>query len=475
MGGGGSSATPDASCTSKTSGCRVEAFNDWNFTGTQHGFGHNDTNVCSKDCNICVNIKGISSYKVLDCPETVVPVGHYRENGYAQPMGTDGPLGYSLALKGDVGGVPNGWDNNIWGLTFHTVPEPDANQIKYDMPTYGITADGSGTGEVNLPKQGISADRDDVILATIKDRSKAGRPCPSGTGYFMQGATKVRCLYGKTNDAALRDLHTNKNGVTNDPRASMHANLKEQFCSIPDNWTKNPGGGSCMEWDSGKTIGKQYCGVGNRIATDGSCTVDLLGKTFYDELAVAYCRGSGKSQEWCSCYNVTKGVCDTDSTAAGCSDKRLGFDKLVEKTPEGFKGQWTSMEGCFGGVCIGNKYIVDNANQNCSKPVQICVQEFDFASIADSTINATCNQTADTGGTPSVDNGTGGTPTTYPDRSIGDTLDVSFRSNLPEFMRPYVPVTIDEIKSDSKKQLGIGGVSSSSMLCCCILLMVAAG
>ena len=133
------------------------------------------------------------------------------------------------------------------------------------------------------------------------------------------------------------------------------------------------------------------------------------------------------------------------------------------------------MEGCFGGVCIGNKYIVDNANQNCSKPVQICVQEFDFASIADSTINATCNQTADTGGTPSVDNGTGGTPTTYPDGSIGDTLDVSFRSNLPEFMRPYVPVTIDEIKSDSKKQLGIGGVSSSSMLCCCILLMVAAG
>ena len=485
MGGGGSSGGTDPSCQSATSGCRVRAYKH-GIGSNGHSVGQNDSNRCRKDCNTCVHWQGISSYEVLDCPENVVPVGHYKENGYAIPMGSAGPLGYALALSGTAGGVPGGWNDHIWGFSFHTTPSANANQISYDIPTAGVYT--ASPSEIVLPKKGISADRDDVILGSGKDSTSANnanrrsRPCPGGTGNFLQGATKVRCLYSKTDDTGLRNLHTNKNGIQNDPRASMHANLKEQFCGISENWTKNPGGGTCMEWDSGKRIAEQYCGVSNRIAADNSCTKVNLGDTIYTKLAENYCKtAAGKTDAWCSCYNVIKGVCDTDSTAAGCAKKRQTFDKLVEATPEEYKNSWSQMEPCFGGVCQGNVFQPAGYNSNCNRSVQVCVQDFDFQSMADSQINATCNLTSNRDTQPSAGDGSGtpsytpsGAPsgTTYPTGSTAATLDTSFRSKLPEFLRPYVPVSIDEVKTDSSKQLGVGGVGSLFMMCCCLLLII---
>ena len=440
-------------CTSMTSGCRVRAYKH-GIGSNGHSVGQNDPNECRKDANnCCVHWQGISSYEVLDCPENVVPVGHYRGNGYAIPMGAAGPLGYALALTGTAGGLPPGWNDHIQGISFHTTPSANANQISYDIDTRGINAGGSG--EINLPKQGISADRDDVILGTSKTSSKAARPCPGGTGNFMQGATKVRCLYDKTNDTALRDLYSNKNGVSSDPRASMHANLKEQFCGISENWTKNPGGGTCMEWDSGKRIAEQYCSVGNRIAADNSCTKVNLGDTIYTKLAENYCKtAAGKTDAWCSCYNVMNGVCDTDSTAAGCAKKRQTFDKLVEATPEDYKDSWSQMEPCFGGVCQGNVFQPAGYNSNCNRSVQVCVQDFDFQSMADSQINATCNLSSDSGS--SAGGGDGGSGGGGGGGGIGD----------------YIPKSIDEIMTDSKKQMAVGGVGSLFLMCCLLIIII---
>ena len=118
----------------------------------------------------------------------------------------------------------------------------------------------------------------------------------------------------------------------------------------------------------------------------------------------------GKADPWCSCYNVTNNVCDTDSAAAGCDKKRQTYDKLVEATPEDYKNSWNGMAACFGGVCAGDKYLPQGYNTNCSRPVQVCVQDFDIQGIADSTINATCDQTANVGTPPSVGDGPSGTP-----------------------------------------------------------------
>ena len=468
-------------CTSKTSGCRVRAYKH-GIGSNGHSVGQNDSNGCRKDAGsgCCVHWQGISSYEVLDCPENVVIMGHYNGNGYAIPMGAAGPLDHSLAVDGTAGSLPSGWSDHLQGFSFHTTPSANANQISYDIPTSGINK--AASDRITLPKQGISAERDDVILGTSKDSNKAARPCPGGTGSFMRGGKKVRCIYSKTDDAALRTLHTNKNGVTNDPRASMHANLKEQFCGVSENWTKNPGGGTCMEWDSGKRIAEQYCSVGNRIAADNSCTKGNLGDTIYAKLAANFCKtAAGKEDPWCSCYNVMNGVCDTNSAAAGCAKKRQTFDKLVEATPEEYKNSWSQMEPCFGGVCQGNVFQPAGYNANCNRSVQVCVQDFDIQGIADSQINATCNLTSNRDTQPSAGGG-GGTPsytpsgapsgTTYPTGSTAARLDTSFRSKLPEFLRPYVPVSIDEVKTDSSKQLGVGGVGGLFSLCCCLLIIV---
>jgi hypothetical protein len=461
------------SCSSKSSGCRIYGFKHGNFSGPHHGVGKNDSNACRKDANnCCVHWQGISSYQINDCGDTTVLVGHYRKNAYAQPMGIDqtgfNDLDYSLALKGRHN-LPSGWNDNLWGFSFHTTPSANANQYSYDINTYGL--DKGGSDAVTLPKYGISADRDDVILGTSKNSNKAARPCPGGAGNFMQGATKVRCLYSKTNADNMKTLYDVMKGsnITNDPRAAMHSSLKTNFCRIPENIFKNPGGGPCLEDTQGKETAKAYCSVGARIngKGDGSaCTSTNLGENYYKELAEAYCKtATGKADPWCSCYNVTQGVCDTDSGAAGCDKKRRGFDKLVEGTPSEFKTQWNGMEGCFEGVCQGAAYVPENANQNCDRPVQICVQDFDFNSISGgSTINAVCNQNAGTG-TPVGDG------TSYPLGSVSDKLD-TFRSKLPESVRRFVPVSFDEVKNDSNKTIGVGGVGALFLMCCLLLVVV---
>ena len=245
-------------------------------------------------------------------------------------------------------------------------------------------------------------------------------------------------------------------------------NKRLAFCNNYNNITRNPGGdgGNCMERSGGAEYAKEYCKVGNRIASEGVCTKDHL-QNYYETLAEAYCKtASGKADAWCSCYNVINKVCDTDPAAAGCSDKRQIFDNLVDATPSEYKGSWSDMEPCFGGVCIGNKYRPGGYNTNCSKSVNICDINFDFQSMADSTINASCNiSESDKGSDEPV-------PPSYPPGSISEKLDTIFRSRLPDSVREFVPVSVDELKTDSNKLLGLGGTGFSSVICVILLIVI---
>ena len=49
-----------------------------------------------------------------------------------------------------------------------------------------------------------------------KNSDRAARPCPGGTGSFLQGATKVRCLYSKTDDAGLKLIQVIREELKND-------------------------------------------------------------------------------------------------------------------------------------------------------------------------------------------------------------------------------------------------------------------
>ena len=294
-------------------------------------------------------------------------------------------------------------------------------------------------------------------------RQDTDAECTGATNkYEKSGGKKNACFYSNSDASAIQRVYDQKTGNTN--MANLYSNLKGDFCAISDNVFKNPGGGTCLEQNAAKDLAKEYCSVGARITGKGdgvACTKDNL-DNYYNELAEAYCKtAAGKADAWCSCYNVTHGVCDRDSAAAGCDKKRRGFDKLVEGTPSEFKTQWNGMEGCFEGVCIGDKFIPENANQNCDKPVQICVQDFDFNSISGgSTINATCNQTANTGTPPSVGDDPSGGGGGGSGGSGGGGID------------DYIPRSIDELKTDSKKQMAVGGVSALFLMCCLLLVVV---
>jgi hypothetical protein len=331
-------------CINSTSGCRVRAYKHYDFTGPNHAVAQTadtewpgDATRCMKECNSCIAWGGITSYKVLDCPENVVPVGHYRENAYKYPMGNGGPLDFSLALSGHQGSLPGGWDNNLWGFSFHTVPSANANQLSYDISTRGINK--GQVSEIALPKKGISADRDDVILGTSKNSSKAAKPCPGGTGSFLQGATKVRCLYSKTDADKMKTLYDVMKGsnITNDPRAAMHSSLKTKFCRIPGNVFTNPGGGSCLEDTEAKKTAKEYCSVGARINGKGdgaSCTSTNLGENYYNELAEAYCKTAARVKLMRGVLvTMLPMVCAIETQQQlGATRRDRGFDKLVEGT-----------------------------------------------------------------------------------------------------------------------------------------------
>jgi hypothetical protein len=407
--------------------------------------------------------------------------------------GWGGVHNFSGSIDGIVWSCGGGCCNGVTSYSTHGDKEACENTqlIAYEKPGYtGHSQPMRGYKQrINrIAKPGCGEDWWASIKETKIPKTMSGKlprqdtdtECPGATHTYKKVAGKKNaCFYSDSDASAIQRVYDQKTGNTN--MAILYSNLKEDFCAISENVFENPGGGTCLEQNAAKDLAKEYCSVGNRITGEGdgaSCTRDNL-DNYYSELAEAYCKGAGKGYPWCSCYNVTQGVCDTDSAAAGCDKKKRGFDKLVEGTPSEFKTQWNGMEGCFEGVCQGAVYKPENANQNCDRSVQICVQDFDFNSISGgSTINATCNQTTNSGSPPSVGDGSSYTPsgapsgTTYPSGSISEKLDTSFRSKLPEFIRPYVPVSVDEVKSDSTKQLGVGGVTASIVIFCLVIIVL---
>jgi hypothetical protein len=368
----------------------------------------------------------------------------------------------------------NNWNDDLDGVAIQTIPSANSNQMQYHIAidhytphSFNDTYCGGCRWWPEVKDRGnyANANRDDVMIR----EGVTFRPCPGGTGYF-NSRSGVRCIYSKIDATGLRTLHSNKNGIQNDPRATMHATLKDTFCRDSENITKNPGGGTCLEFDSAKTIAKDYCSKNNRMATSAVCTRENLGN-FYDELAANYCKTTdGQADDWCSCYNVINKVCDTNNNAAGCLDKAINYDPLVEATPEEFKTAWVGLEGCYGGVCQGNKYIVPNANQNCNKPIKICKQQLDAQNISESSVDMVCNLGDDVGG---YDGSSGGTrEVTFQEGSLQDILDKGVRSKLPFGIGEFVPLSFEDVKYNRNKQVGLGGTFASSFSSVLIIAII---
>jgi len=385
-----------------------------NLEVSSHWFGQGRTGTISRTANL--NDIGwnddIDAYRLKgDCSNTLVTL-------YQHPPPNSGWTFPVNAYETWFGNSSKGWGehrafkNQMSYVTFRSVPKRDYWQ---DMDIVGNIGDWwFHFGNDKKTEDDATAQEGFCLWGGTGDKANGsgctrGKPCPGGSMHMIN-SRKVRCYY--KNAPEIRELRQSINNTPSaDPRKTMLSKIKEKFCADSNNIFKNPGGGTCLEYDEGKRLAKQYCQVGDRIATDANCTKGNLGN-HYEELAKAYCKNNGRNNQWCSCYNVSNDVCKTHPTAAGCSKKKQVFDPLVEATPEKFRHVWSGKAKCFGSVCVGKKYVPTNANQGCDAPVQICAQSFDLDNISGSTIEAKCEQTA-------IQNNSSSQPSTQP--SAGDS------------------------------------------------------
>jgi len=250
------------------------------------------------------------------------------------------------------------------------------------------------------------------------------------------------------------------------PHLDRHiSKLREDFCKIPGNTSKNPGPGdenTCLARDKAGKYANSYCETGSNIAGSDqgkACTREALG-TNYDRIAIKYCQTpDGRYDNFCSCYNVTNGVCDADPSSAGCGTKAAVFDPLVNATPKEFQNAWLGREACFGSVCTGTAYVPNNANQNCNAPIKICNQQISASNMDSTTISATCNLGDGPGG--------GGAPAGPPKReykpgTLSYRLD-KFRSKLPKALQQLIPVSTEEVTEEGSKLASTGFTVTSSV------------
>ena len=242
-----------------------------------------------------------------------------------------------------------------------------------------------------------------------------------------------------------------------------------------------------------KELLKWYCGLGGNIK-EARC--DALSNTDYNSVAETYCKtAAGRADPFCTCYNVVNGVCDRHGSAAGCAKKKQTFDKLVAKTPADQRQVWSGMESCFGRVCTGaGKYIPPNTNQNCNKSVNVCIQDFDIGTITDSNIVAKCDIKTNDG--PSVSTPPAGSPPPPPSaeqeeaQSEVEAAEAAVAAGEPgaeERLRKakekladaeeqgidaYIPKSLEDLKTNRKKQFATFGGVGGIMMCCCFLLLL---
>ena len=349
--------------------------------------------------------------------------------------------------------------------------------------------------------------------------------CPNGGEVWPMGmhnehggnhnkGHRYACVYDKT-ESKIRQVENGTSGKLNRP---MYEDMVNRLCSKKENLSfALPGGSLCAQHNTGKGLAEGFCKEGNNFtnvptvcsatglsAVGGQATYngllkwycgkggnikearcDALSTTDYNSVAEAYCKtGAGRGDAFCTCYNVVNGVCDSHSSAAGCAKKKQTFDKLVAGTPDDQKNVWSGMESCFGRVCTGaGKYIPPNTNQNCNKTVNVCIQDIDIGSMTDSNIQANCDIKSSDGSS------VGSSPSVTPDeleaakaavaagepgaeerlKELEDRLKESEESGF----RAYIPMSLEDLKTNRKKQGGaLGGVGSFMIICICLILLV---
>jgi len=172
--------------------------------------------------------------------------------------------------------------------------------------------------------------------------------------------------------------------------------MADNFCAKPENFKASIGSGVCKERNPDTR--KEYCKLEDNIVTDtDNCSKDKLGEDDYNDVGISYCKRDGEDakqggmrQDWCKCYNLDTGVCETNLDAAGCRSARNN----VESQKKFFSAEEYDILRqnmvCRPGTC-SNGFLPKNYQDQCKATYRICGEDVDIGLLSNAQLLVKCH------------------------------------------------------------------------------------
>jgi len=470
--------------------CKITLYHDPSYRGLEQTYTSSTGNLTnnSKPFN-----KNYASWQKVEADESCLITAYTYPlyNSYGDVVSNQQYQRSVITREGDdniynqsggVGSTGRNFNDDYDSILIQAVPSAGANEMQYHINAVSQVP-------LNASDPRLIGSNDMIYY----DKTNKIKPCPGGTAYF-NSKSGVRCIYPKS-ASALRTLHGATKASNMD---TMYTSFVETFCADSNNVFENPGVQSCLEIDTGKTLAKQYCEVGNRIHSDSNCTKENLGVANYDSIAAAYCEAN-PNDSFCSCYNVVMDKCADDSTTgpAGCDHPTgAAYVKIRDATPSDQKSLWDGQRKC-GSVCTGaNKYLPDNNQAGCKTTIQICSQNFNVNNMSNSDITASCELNASDGpsagdspSAPSPAQESAQTELEEAEAAVArgdpgaqerldaarEALEAADEDAEETGLKAYIPKSLDGLKNNQKQQIGAGVAGALILGCMMMLLLLVVG
>ena len=191
-------------------------------------------------------------------------------------------------------------------------------------------------------------------------------------------------------------LLTGLYAATNCSNGFKWGELADNFCAKPENFKASIGNGMCK--DRNPDTRKEYCKLEDNIVTDtDNCSKDKLGEDDYNDVGISYCKRDGEDakqggmrQDWCKCYNLDTGVCETNLDAAGRRTARNN----VESQKKFFSAEEYDILRqnmvCRPGTC-SNGFLPKNYQDQCKPTYRICGADVDIGLLSNAQLLVKCH------------------------------------------------------------------------------------
>ena len=334
--------------------------------------------------------------------------GNYFRNGATWPtVFGSGETNYDKDLFDDYQGLTEhtaGLCTNWTGEDAIMVWSKDESKTSSDRVVGCIQSSDAMTSSFPIHGEGGAWDGSRGVL------------CPGATDSFWTSGTppyELRCTYDNISAEKLQEIDRLS---INAASRGVYNEIKNEYCQPTirvkgdDELDVTAGkrlthvisddGKTCGDLDSSNKVLEAHCGKGDNLFTDTTTCVpggeSGLTNQLYDKLGEKYCKEHPNSKKYCSCYNVTAGVCDTLPTAAGCALWDENKKDMISLVGNKNASALFNKPGCSASACMGSDAGTYRSKTNpdaytCTNNINICSMDIDVGAATDSPLIANCD------------------------------------------------------------------------------------